>query len=472
LHRILLFDDREIRLLNTPAEHGVYRFRDVHSHADAVRLLSPYQYTPHGLHQLRLLLADEGITLDAFRLTDDQVIDETAWRIVYGRVRVAKSVPTDEVWFIPQAEPPAETQQAPAPPPKQKKLTWIEVQVFNDVTKKPYPWVRMTMRLPTGEENYYTTDGDGTFRVDDIEPGSCDVWCDLHNAQITDTLHFVGDGKPAGPPPGQSNGRRGGDTGIKRIAEITEHKVKKGESIASLAEQAGMKWQELAYFNWGTSVPDEINKNLHDKVGCSKKTRDGKNYMFDDTDKPGIMLIPKKWSKEGLATGQTHPFRVKPIVYFPVILENEWGVRIPEAAYEAELADGSKRSGTLGLAGVDAIKDPPPGKVVVLYKDYDDILPKSLAAMARKSFDDRDYLHLWRVLKHDPKTLKKVCQMYDKYYNDLTGKGLVEDVYAEITDEDALIPLVGLMALGELPIHENRKAIWHPEQFAKTEEVS
>jgi hypothetical protein len=98
--------------------------------------------------------------------------------------------------------------------------------------------------------------------------------------------------------------------GQKRIAEIEEHKVKTGESIKSLADANGLRWQELAKFNWGTDVPDEINKHLRDEVGCTKKTRDGYNYMFDDLDDPGIMYIPKQWSEDGLQTDKTHTIRV------------------------------------------------------------------------------------------------------------------------------------------------------------------
>jgi hypothetical protein len=97
-----------------------------------------------------------------------------------------------------------------------------------------------------------------------------------------------------------------------RIAEIEEHKVKTGESIKSLAIANGMIWQELAMFNWGTAVPDEINKHMREDVGCTQMV-DRSTYRFDDTDNPGIVLIPKKWSQSGLATDQVHTIRVREI---------------------------------------------------------------------------------------------------------------------------------------------------------------
>ena len=106
------------------------------------------------------------------------------------------------------------------------------------------------------------------------------------------------------------------------IAEITEHKVKTGESIKSLATANVMTWQELAIFNWGTSDPDEINKHLREDVGCTKMI-DRHNYRLDDSDNPGIMYIPRKWSQSGLATDQVHTIRVRLI---------ERRVRPPEVA--------------------------------------------------------------------------------------------------------------------------------------------
>ena len=55
-----------------------------------------------------------------------------------------------------------------------------------------------------------------------------------------------------------------------------------------------MTWQELAKFNWQTDVPREINEHLAKDVGCTRKTRDGKNYIFTSEDDPGIIYIPKK----------------------------------------------------------------------------------------------------------------------------------------------------------------------------------
>jgi hypothetical protein len=94
------------------------------------------------------------------------------------------------------------------------------------------------------------------------------------------------------------------------IVDVKKHKVKAGESIDSLAKANGLTWQQLSLFNWETSVPEEINKFLREQVGCTKRTKDGRNYMFDSSDDPGIVYIPSPWRQSGLATKKTHNIRV------------------------------------------------------------------------------------------------------------------------------------------------------------------
>jgi len=89
-----------------------------------------------------------------------------------------------------------------------------------------------------------------------------------------------------------------------------EHKVATNESLDSIAAKAGISWQQLAKFNWGTSHPTEINECLHDLVGCRHKTKNGKNYIFTDDDDPGIIDVPVKSPKYSLSTTKTHVIQV------------------------------------------------------------------------------------------------------------------------------------------------------------------
>jgi len=76
------------------------------------------------------------------------------------------------------------------------------------------------------------------------------------------------------------------------------YKVTDNDSWRSLAERAdvraaGMNASDLCYYNFKTRTPSEINWYLHNKVGCRKVTRDGRNYMFSVGDSPGVVYLPK-----------------------------------------------------------------------------------------------------------------------------------------------------------------------------------
>jgi hypothetical protein len=92
--------------------------------------------------------------------------------------------------------------------------------------------------------------------------------------------------------------------------DFIEHKVKTNETLDRLAKKQGITWKQLAQFNWGTSAPREINECLHDIVGCYRKTKNGKNYMFTSKDSPGIICIPVKSPRFHLETGRTHHIKV------------------------------------------------------------------------------------------------------------------------------------------------------------------
>lgn len=96
-----------------------------------------------------------------------------------------------------------------------------------------------------------------------------------------------------------------------QIAEIEKHRVRSGETLASLATAAGLTTAELARFNFGTDCPAEVDKHLRDDVGC---TRDAKgDLVFDDNDDPGIILIPKTFARTGLLTDQLHTIWVRTV---------------------------------------------------------------------------------------------------------------------------------------------------------------
>jgi len=240
--------------------------------------------------------------------------------------------------------------------------------------------------------------------------------------------------------------------------------VKTGDSLDSIAKSNDLDWEELAQFNWETDQPKRINWHLRNDVGCRKKAADGHNYLLSDKDEPGILYIPKAWTKQGLKNNKVHTLRVLSSPYFFIVLENDKGLRIPEADFTATFSDGSKKTGKLGKNGVKRLEDPPPGEVAVVFTDLDDVEAKSLAASARQAFDDRDYDEIIRVLMHSPHMLQQVVKAYGTYFNDYMGHGFVEDVYQETTDPDALDAIEGLLASAGLPTKGKVQCMeWDPE---------
>lgn len=92
--------------------------------------------------------------------------------------------------------------------------------------------------------------------------------------------------------------------------QAEEYKVRTGDSLKSLAERIGTTWQKLAEFNWGTREPRRINDHLADDVGCTRQDARG-NYIFDDSDDPGKVLLPVSFTRSGLAARQIHTIHVK-----------------------------------------------------------------------------------------------------------------------------------------------------------------
>ncbi|TWT42099.1 hypothetical protein RAS1_32270 [Phycisphaerae bacterium RAS1] len=190
--------------------------------------------------------------------------------------------------------------------------SWIKFKVVNNDDGAPLSGILLKVTQPNGRRFDFTTRPDGVVEVDEIDAGACGVTCDLTDARITDTYDFVAVANERVEPDDASTATPTirMDRAV-RIAQIEPHKVASGETLESLAQGAGMTWQQLALFNFGTQIPSEINEFLRDQVGCTQRTTDGNNYRFDDADDPGIVFIPAVWQQADLATDQQHIIRVK-----------------------------------------------------------------------------------------------------------------------------------------------------------------
>ncbi|TWT43969.1 Outer membrane lipoprotein Omp16 precursor [Phycisphaerae bacterium RAS1] len=230
--------------------------------------------------------------------------------------------------------PPPPPPQPDLPPPA-RELAWIKIKVVDDATSRPLSGVVLKVTQPNGRQFDFTTRPDGAVEVHEIDQGTCDVTCDLSEATLADTFDFETTGPAATDAddsdstaePGANAAGAAADTPDAEpdvtvpiipgthVAEIEAHRVASGETLESLAQGAGTTWQRLAIFNFNTAVPDAINRHLREDVGCTRRTADGANYQFDDSDDPGIVFVPTAWRQAGLATEQEHVIRVRSVGY-------------------------------------------------------------------------------------------------------------------------------------------------------------
>lgn len=184
--------------------------------------------------------------------------------------------------------------------------TWLELCVVTD-SGAPVS-LELVVTTASGEEKKVTTGSDGKIKLDGLDAGSFSVRSDRGDKRRDATLKFDGvGGDPAAPSASADESKS------YCIADIEEHRVATGETLASVAEQAGITWQELAMWSWGTDDLEKVDAFLRLEVGCTKRDAGG-HYVFDDGDEPGVLLVPKPWVKEGLSGGTSFVIRVGRLV--------------------------------------------------------------------------------------------------------------------------------------------------------------
>jgi hypothetical protein len=216
-------------------------------------------------------------------------------------VEVERSAPPQ---YFAAPEPPAEQ------PAEERSPGTFYLQVVLDVDGAPVGQLSLGVKEPASDEfRALRTDGGGCIHIAHTVRGTGDVRADVKGARLDQSAVVVGWGaariKDDGAPPS------GDAPPVRYVVNLEEYRLRDGDSVDSVSARAGMNWKDLAYFNWGTRVPEEINCHLASAVGCSKKAPDG-NYVFSGDDWPGIIRIPKPFSKEGLPTDEMNILRVEP----------------------------------------------------------------------------------------------------------------------------------------------------------------
>lgn len=183
--------------------------------------------------------------------------------------------------------------------------SWIKFHVVDDASGKPVSGATILVRLADGSTLDSSSDSNGFIDIENIDPGCCEIYCDLDGSRLADCCAFMAMGESPSAGAGESKGSFGSC-----ILKLKEYKVKTGDTLASIAQAHGLSASDLSKFNWGTSAPEEVKKKMEEVVGCTKKDASG-NYKFDDSDKPGIVYVPQQWLQSELATEATHTIRVR-----------------------------------------------------------------------------------------------------------------------------------------------------------------
>ena len=236
--------------------------------------------------------------------------------------------------------------------------------------------------------------------------------------------------------------------------ESSEEEAESEEDEESAAEESESEEQEES------SAEESESEEEEESSAEESESEDSESDESDDD----IALVGR--TSSGLDHANT--LVVDDETRFTVILENDQGLRIPEAEYEIRFADGSTQRRRLGRDGTDVILNPPLGPLEVTYLDLDDIKAKSLAASARRACEQRNAGEIFRVLGQSPELVQKAAAMYGQYFNDFSGKGMVEDFYAEITEETPRMIMTAMMARAELPTRESvRWVSWEAQVRAQ-----
>jgi hypothetical protein len=146
----------------------------------------------------------------------------------------------------------------------------------------------------------------------------------------------------------------------------TRHRVRNGETWASVAQRRNITVRELIANNCGANVrPEEINWYLHWRVGCNE-TSDSRNWSFSDSADPGVIYVPAP----GTAPASTQNPKIHTLYGGPEdfgcggmewLVEFElprpaegdgWIIQQIQRSYDIRKADGSVADGNLNAPKV------------------------------------------------------------------------------------------------------------------------
>ena len=85
------------------------------------------------------------------------------------------------------------------------------------------------------------------------------------------------------------------------------YRVKDGDSWVTVARANSMDPWDLIFANFKTQDPAEVNWYLRHSVGCTRCTRDMRNWVFTSSANPGLIHIPVRVVRLPVPAGLTAP---------------------------------------------------------------------------------------------------------------------------------------------------------------------
>jgi hypothetical protein len=143
---------------------------------------------PSDMHTLRQIVCECLFSGFCHRFDDQELIDSASWGLFVGDILIIphdrptyEGVTPAETVKPAEAPPPIEPgmphtrQPQPASPIPDTETHWIRFQIVDDETENPLDGVELTLRLPDGSIQSYTSDSNGTVYIPDLSTGVCDI---------------------------------------------------------------------------------------------------------------------------------------------------------------------------------------------------------------------------------------------------------------------------------------------------------
>jgi hypothetical protein len=384
--------------------------------------------------------------------TADQQALSDAGKLIVARTSEPRTSGLFLLRYVPDRRYQEEEVSATTSTPSRIVKKAIQVTFLEIGTQRPLSGAAFMVEKPDGSTGRESTSSAGLISLDGLDPGACQFTSLINGATLA-TSYSVGAGNPPADADSDEDDDDADTSPIKNafVVSAEAYHVKTGDTPDSIAAKSGVDWNAIAQFNFETTDPDQLETFYRDQVGCTNQTPDGKKYLFDDDDDPGIILIPRAW-ESSFAVGDTYTVWLAPQRTIFISLENEDEIALPGAGYQVDFADGSTREGQLGSSGIARLAGVPDGPFAVSYPDREDLLARSIAASMRQAFDQQETGPLFFMLGQSADVVQQTVAVYEQYFNDLTGDGLAADIDQVVTDEDARPPLVFLCALNGIPI--------------------